>query len=141
MKKACFTLEKDNEGKEQLCTKKEPPPEVPGLPVVYIEAENKEEAKQMMLRLNSQYGIIDLEGFREFIEGLEMEWGDLALPTGDLFQFPDIFPNEGEHKSLAERFIIPPLSVFRVASGYWQDRKKTWLFSWRNRGRSRGGTD
>jgi DNA modification methylase len=26
-----------------------------------------------------------------------------------------------------ERFIIPPLSVFRVASGYWQDRKKAWL--------------
>jgi DNA modification methylase len=28
---------------------------------------------------------------------------------------------------LVERFIIPPLSVFRVASGYWQDRKKAWI--------------
>jgi 16S rRNA G966 N2-methylase RsmD len=56
-----------------------------------------------------------------------MEWGDLALPSGDLFQLPDIFPNEGKHRTLAERFIIPPLSVFRAASGYWQDRKKAWI--------------
>jgi DNA modification methylase len=123
MKKAYCAL--DEAGR--LIIKKEPTPEVPELPIVYIEAENEAEAKQKMLRLNSQYGIIDLEGFKEFIEGLEMEWGDLALPIGELFQFPDIFPDEGEHKSLAERFIIPPLSVFRVASGYWQDRKKAWI--------------
>ena len=28
--------------------------------------------------------------------------------------------------SLAERFIIPPLSVFDTRQGYWQDRKKAW---------------
>jgi hypothetical protein len=123
MKKAYYAL--DDAG--QILVKKEPPPALPELPIVYIEAENEAEAKQKMLRLNSQYGIIDIEGFREFIEGLEMEWGDLALPNGELFQFPDIFPEEGKHQSLIERFIIPPLSVFRVASGYWQDRKKAWL--------------
>jgi DNA modification methylase len=123
MKKAYYAL--DEKGK--LIIKTEPVPHVPDLPIVYIEAENEEEAKQKMLRLNSQYGIIDLEGLREFIEGLQMEWGDLALPSGEMFEFPDIFPEEGEHRSLAERFIIPPLSVFRVASGYWQDRKKAWL--------------
>jgi DNA modification methylase len=123
MGKAFYAL--DEAG--QLYIKKEAAPEVPELPIVYIEAENQAEAKQKMLRLNSQYGIIDLDGFREFIDGLEMEWGDLALPNGELFEFPDIFPDDGEHQSLAERFIIPPLSVFRVASGYWQDRKKAWL--------------
>jgi hypothetical protein len=123
MKKTYYAL--DEAG--QLLARKEPPPDIPELPIVYIEAENEAEAKQKMLRLNSQYGIIDIEGFREFINGLEMDWGDLALPNGELFEFPDIFPDEGEHKSLAERFIIPPLSVFRVASGYWQDRKKAWL--------------
>jgi hypothetical protein len=123
MGKAFYAL--DEAG--QLYIKKEAAPEVPELPIVYIEAENEAEAKQKMLRLNSQYGVIDLEGFREFIDGLEMEWGDLALPNGELFEFPDIFPDDGEHQSLAERFIIPPLSVFRVASGYWQDRKKAWL--------------
>jgi hypothetical protein len=100
---------------------------IPEIPVVFIEARNREEAKELLLKCNSQYGIIDVEGFREFIDGLEMEWGDLALPNGDVFEFPDIFPDEGEHKSLVERFIIPPLSVFRVASGYWQDRKKAWI--------------
>jgi len=101
--------------------------EVPDLPVVFIEAENEAEAKQKILRLNSQYGIIDVEGFREFIEGLEMEWGDLALPSGDLFDFPNLELYGDPHPSLAERFIIPPLSVFRVASGFWQERKKAWL--------------
>jgi hypothetical protein len=123
MAKAYYAL--DEAG--QVFIKKEHPPAIPELPVVYIEAENEAEAKQKMLRLNSQYGVIDIDGFREFIDGLEMEWGDLALPNGELFEFPSMFPDDNEHQSLAERFIIPPLSVFRVASGYWQDRKKAWL--------------
>ena len=123
MKNRYYALDK----KGNLIYKNEPPPPLPDLPVVFIEAENEAEAKQKMLRLNSTYGIIDVEGFKSFIEGLEIEWGELALPSGGLFQFPDIFPSEGEKRSLAERFIVPPLSVFRVASGYWQDRKKSWL--------------
>jgi hypothetical protein len=123
MKKAYYAL--DEAG--QLIVKKGTAPPIPYLPVVFIEAANEAEAKQKMLRLNSQYGIIDLEGFRDFIDGLDLEWGDLSLPSGEVFQFPDILPDTREHKSLAERFIIPPLSVFRVASGYWQDRKKAWL--------------
>jgi hypothetical protein len=128
MKKACYALD---EAGRLIVNKGTTPPPIPDLPIVFIEAANEAEAKQKILQLNSQYGIIDLEGFREFIDGLDMEWGDLALPlvlpNGEIFQFPDIFPEEREHKSLVERFIIPPLSVFRVASGYWQDRKKAWL--------------
>jgi hypothetical protein len=100
---------------------------LPQMPVVRVEAKTIEEAKQLLLRCESRYGIIDVEGFREFIDGLEMEWGDLSIPSGELFEFPDIMPGREEHKTLLERFIIPPLSVFRVASGYWQDRKKAWL--------------
>lgn len=29
--------------------------------------------------------------------------------------------------SLADRFLIPPFSVFNAREGWWQDRKKTWL--------------
>jgi DNA modification methylase len=115
----------DENGK--LYVRNDPPPPIPELPIVFIEAENEAEAKQKMLRLNSQYGVIDLEGFRQFIEGLQIEWGDLALPNGGLIQLPALFPGEGDHRSLAERFIVPPLSVFRVASGYWQERKKAWI--------------
>jgi hypothetical protein len=100
---------------------------LPQMPIVKVEAKDIEEAKQLLLRCESRYGIIDLEGLREFIEGIQMEWGDLALPSGELFELPDIFPEEREHRSLTERFIIPPLSIFRVASGYWQERKKAWL--------------
>jgi DNA modification methylase len=115
----------DKEGK--LCSDNAPVPSFPGLPVVYIEAADEGEAKQKMLRLNSQYGVIDIEGFRAFIEGLNIEWGDLALPNGGLIQIPEMFPNDKDRRSLVERFIVPPLSVFRVSSGYWQDRKKAWL--------------
>jgi hypothetical protein len=123
MKKTYYAL--DEAG--QLCIKKEPVPAIPDLPIVCIEAKDKAEAKQKMLRLNSQYGIIDLDGFRDFIAGLEIDWGELALPSGALFEFPDLSFGNEKNKSLAERFVIPPLSVFRVASGYWQDRKKAWL--------------
>ncbi len=36
--------------------------------------------------------------------------------------------SKGEaRKSLAERFIIPPFSVFDTRQGYWQQRKRQWL--------------
>lgn len=31
-----------------------------------------------------------------------------------------------EHKSLVERFIVPPFSILDTRQGYWQDRKKRW---------------
>jgi len=31
------------------------------------------------------------------------------------------------HKTLAERFIVPPFSVLDARQGYWQDRKRAWL--------------
>ncbi|MDR1176109.1 MAG: ParB N-terminal domain-containing protein, partial [Treponema sp.] len=118
----------DGHGRKQaLARMREHGYALPQMPIVKVDAKDIEEAKQLLLRCESRYGIIDLEGLREFIEGLQMEWGDLALPSGELFEFPGIFPEEGEHRSLTERFIIPPLSVFRAASGYWQDRKKAWL--------------
>lgn len=102
---------------------------IPDLPVVYIEAADEAEAKQKVLRLNSCYGVLDAEGFAEFAEGLDIDWDELMLPSGELFEIPGLLSdNDGtEHKSLAERFIVPPLSVFRASAGYWQERKKAWL--------------
>ena len=42
---------------------------------------------------------------------------DGATPTG----------SAEARKSLAERFIIPPFSVFDTRQGYWQTRKRQWL--------------
>ena len=102
---------------------------IPDLPVVYIDAADEAEAKQKVLRLNSCYGVLDAEGFAEFTAGLEIDWDDLMLPSGDLFQLPDVLggTSGAERKSLAERFIVPPLSVFRASAGYWQERKRSWL--------------
>lgn len=35
--------------------------------------------------------------------------------------------SEGDRTTLAEKFIIPPFSVFDTRQGYWQDRKRQWL--------------
>lgn len=102
---------------------------IPDLPVVYIEASDEAEAKQKVLRLNSCYGVLDAEGFAEFTAGLDIDWDELMLPSGDLFELPGLLDGDkaGEHKSLAERFIVPPLSVFRASAGYWQERKRSWI--------------
>lgn len=42
----------------------------------------------------------------------------------DLFGDPIIPPKTGP---LAERFLIPPFSVFDTRAGYWQDRKRAWV--------------
>ena len=42
----------------------------------------------------------------------------------------DIFGNTYEEqveKSLFDKFIIPPFSIFDTRQGYWQDRKRVWL--------------
>lgn len=112
-----------------LCDDDGTPGEIPPLPVVYIIAADEAEAKQKVLRLNSCYGVFDAEGFAEFMDGLEIDFDELALPSGDLFQLPGVL-SDGDatpRKSLAERFIVPPLSVFRASAGYWQERKRSWL--------------
>jgi hypothetical protein len=123
MTKAFYALNEDG----KLYAKKEPTPPIPEFPVVFIEAKDEGEAKQLLLRCESRYGIIDRDGFREFIDGLEIEWGDLALPSGDIFDFPDLSFGNEKNQSLAERFIVPPFSVLRCASGLWQERKKAWI--------------
>ncbi|MBO4507125.1 MAG: hypothetical protein J5747_00635 [Spirochaetaceae bacterium] len=105
------------------------PLSIPDLPVVYIDADDESEAKQKVLRLNSCYGVLDVDGFAEFAAGLDIDWDELMLPSGDLFELPGLIDDGSGtlRKSLAERFIVPPLSVFRASAGYWQERKKAWL--------------
>ena len=57
---------------------------LPLFPVAYIEAEDEAEAKQKLLRMNSQYGQMSIESVMEFTDGLEVEFEDLALPSGTL---------------------------------------------------------
>ena len=54
--------------------------EIPELPACEIKAKDEEEAKQKLLRLNSQYGKIVLEGLQDFISDIDVNIGDLELP-------------------------------------------------------------
>jgi len=58
--------------------------EIPPLPVVYIEAKDEEEAKQKLLRLNSQYGAISYDSLMEFTSDIVVDFGDIIIPSGEL---------------------------------------------------------
>ena len=58
--------------------------EIPALPCVYVSAENEAEAKEKLLKLNSQYGHMTVESVAAFCEGLKIDFSDLALPDGVL---------------------------------------------------------
>ena len=53
---------------------------IPPLPVVYIQCKNKTEAKQKLLRLNSQYGKMTKESVLEFAEDIDLDFDEIALP-------------------------------------------------------------
>lgn len=53
---------------------------IPPLPVVYIQCKNKTEAKQKLLRLNSQYGKMTKESVLEFAEDIDLNFDEIALP-------------------------------------------------------------
>ena len=58
--------------------------EIPPLPCVYTEAKNEAEAKEKLLKLNSQYGHMTAESVAAFLDGLEIDLNDIALPDGVL---------------------------------------------------------
>ena len=67
--------------------------ELPALPVVYVKCKDENEAKEILLKLNSTYGHMTAESVRDFIGDLDIEIDDLALPDGFLdlnFEIDDI---------------------------------------------------
>ena len=77
---------------------------IPPLPVVYIQCKNKAEAKQKLLRLNSQYGKMTKESVLEFAEDLELNFDELALPE-TVIDFTSAIgedENEGDETNLGD---------------------------------------
>ena len=50
---------------------------------------------------------------------------DFGIDT-DAEEETEIVEDEVEHKSLVDRFIVPPFSILDTRQGYWQDRKRIW---------------
>lgn len=58
--------------------------QLPKLPVVYVDCADEEAAKNLLLRLNSQYGRMTAETIIEFMDGFQLDIDDLALPSGTI---------------------------------------------------------
>lgn len=63
-----------------LCKMQKDGYDIPDLPVVYVDCKDKNEAKQKLLRLNSQYGKMTKESVFDFAEGLDLNFDEIALP-------------------------------------------------------------
>lgn len=86
-----FFLWKDKDGNnylidgtgrfETLCKMQKDGYLIPDLPVVYVECKDKTEAKEKLIRLNSQYGHMTKESVLEFVGGeFELNTEEIALP-------------------------------------------------------------
>jgi hypothetical protein len=53
---------------------------LPPIPIVRICVKNEEDAKQRMLRLNSRYGMVTKSSVLQFVENIEVDYNDLAIP-------------------------------------------------------------
>ena len=58
---------------------------IPLLPVVYIDADSEEHAKEKLLYITSQYGDFSTAGFYEFTQELDATFEDLRFTGGDFF--------------------------------------------------------
>lgn len=58
--------------------------EIPALPCVYISAKNEAEAKEKLLKLNSQYGHMTADSVAAFLGDIKIDFDELALPNGVL---------------------------------------------------------
>ena len=63
-----------------LCKMQKDGYNVPDLPVVFVDCKDKKEAKQKLLRLNSQYGKMTKESVLEFAEDIDLNFEEIALP-------------------------------------------------------------
>jgi len=77
--------------------------QLPAFPVVFIEAKDEAEAKQKLLRMNSVYGNITAEGVLDFLNGVEVDFNEIALPSGELIMSIDTnFDAMDEWKDMPE---------------------------------------
>lgn len=107
------------------------------LPATFIECESKQEAAKLVLVFSSIYARITETGLFNFVDQYDMDWNIIKemvdIPSIDPVEVESLFnPSRTEDvekiiaQSLAEKFIIPPFSIFDTRQGYWQDRKHKW---------------
>jgi len=107
--------------------------QLPELPVVYVDCKDEAEAKEILLKLNSQYGTMTTESVLEFLDGLQVNIEDFALPSGTLdLALETKNESSAEEKKelgsiLKKEFMFSPFSILDSRKGEWQQRKKMWI--------------
>ena len=70
---------------------------IPPLPVVYVDCKDERSARDLLLRLNSQYGTMTADSVREFAEGFDVDFTELQLPCGVIdFDVAGVQETEGD---------------------------------------------
>lgn len=75
--------------------------EIPDIPIVYIQAKDKKEAKEKLLHITSQYGEFDRQGLDNFIlnAGLNISELEIRLTDTALYlEVPDFQPGSEEEQ-------------------------------------------
>lgn len=55
---------------------------IPDIPIVYITADNKKDAKRKLLYISSQYGQFTIDGYADFALDIDMDFNELRLTDG-----------------------------------------------------------
>jgi hypothetical protein len=72
---------------------------IPDIPIVYITADNKKDAKRKLLYISSQYGQFTIDGYADFALDIDVDFNDLRLTDG-LFEIEKTFEEDKMPKDI-----------------------------------------
>ena len=84
----------------------------PPLPVVYVDCKDESAARNLLLRINSTYGLMTADTVRDFIKDLSIAIEDIRLPCGtiDLSFMQEEADTKDDDKAPAAIMDTPPIS-------------------------------
>ncbi len=99
--------------------------------------------KALNLALNKISGEWDMPLLKDLLEEINTGEFDIEITGFDDKEIEDLMTqfrvDDAEHKSLSERFIVPPFSVLDARQGYWQEGRRGWRALGIQSGWGRGG--
>lgn len=107
------------------------------LPGTFIECKDKNDAASLVLIYSSIYARISQQGMYDFLQEYSLNYDEIKdaieIPEFDDIDFEALVRGGGDSsgtedisRSLSDKFLIPPFSIFDTRQGYWQDRKRKW---------------
>ena len=100
--------------------------------VSVIETKDETELLKYALSDNDRAGYYDDNLIANMMPNYNIEWSDYAIDfeppesLGDMLKRFGV-PDDEDHLTLAEQFVVPPFTIFDARQGYWQARKTSWV--------------